>query len=285
MIKNSELIINDDGSVFHLHLLPGELATKIILVGDPARTELVAKHFDTIELQRENREMKTITGRVGVERVSVISTGIGCDNIDIVLTEIDALFNVDFNSREVKKTHTPLTIVRLGTSGAVSRRLSIGDLALSCTSYGVDGLAYFYDGSETVRNIVAEDEFIAESKPSEGRARPYAVDAHSELLERFSRSGDFVPCRTLSASGFYGPQGRVVRLKLKDENYFQGLENAAIDNIEMEGAAIYLLGSLLGHKTLTICAIIAQRTKGEGEPNYGEIIEKMISKSLKILIK
>ncbi len=283
MIKSSELIINSDGTVFHLHLLPGEVATTIILVGDPARCDLVASHFDTIELTRQNREMRTITGALRNQRISVVSTGIGCDNIDIVLTELDALFNVDFASREAKEHHTELTLIRLGTSGALSYGLKIGDYALSKTSFGIDGLAYFYADSHTVRNIEAEEAFIAASQPTEGRARPYAIDGDKELIEALSNFTK--PCNTLSASGFYGPQGRVVRLGLSDSGYIEGLERAGIDNLEMEGSAIYLLSKLLGHRALTICSIIAQRTVGESNPNYKDIVEKMISKTLDSLIK
>ncbi len=283
MIKNSELIINSDGSIFHLHLLPGDLATKIILVGDPARCDIVASHFDSIELTKQNREMRTITGKLRGEQISVVSTGIGCDNIDIVLTEIDALFNVDFSSREPKELLTELTIVRLGTSGAVNHSLKIGDYALSQTSIGIDGLAYFYGGSQEVRNIAIEREFIEQSKPITGRAMPYAVDGSIELKELFSNFT--VAGTTLSASGFYAPQGRVVRLPLAQQDYFEGLERASIANIEMEGAAIYLLCKLLGHRAITICAIIAQRAEGNSLPDYKEIIDNMICKTLKSLIK
>ncbi|MFI3287391.1 MAG: nucleoside phosphorylase [Rikenellaceae bacterium] len=283
MIKNSELIINEDGSVFHLHACPGEIAETIILVGDPARSDYVASFFDSVELRRANRELVTNTGMYGGKRISVVSTGMGCDNIDIVVTELDALFNVDFETREIKEEKTQLTIVRLGTSGGVRHDIHIGDFAMSTAAVGICGLAYFYVGSDEVRNIELEEKFIEASKPNPDRARPYIVDADSDLVELFApiSKGSL----TLSASGFYGPQGRVVRLALDDANYFEGLEKAGVGNIEMEAAAIYLLGKLLGHKTLAVCAIIAQRAEGGSKPNYGAIIEKLVTESLKTLSK
>ncbi len=283
MIKNSELIINEDGSVFHLHARPGDLATTILLVGDPARSDYVASFFDSIEFRVANREIVTNTGLYNGKRISVISTGMGCDNIDIVVTEIDALFNVDFETREVKSELTELTLVRLGTSGAVSHSLQIGDFAMSTSAVGICGLAYFYEGSEKVRNIAMEENFIAKSKPVEGRARPYIVDGDKDLIELFTPISE--PSVTLSASGFYGPQGRVVRISQGDSDYFRGLEEGGIGNIEMEAAAIYLLSKLLGHKALAVCAIIAQRSEGGSKPNYGSIIEKLVLESLKTLTK
>lgn len=283
MIKNSELIINEDGSVFHLHAKAGDLATTILLVGDPARSDYVASFFDEVTFRAANREIVTNTGKYNGKDISVVSTGMGCDNIDIVVTELDALFNVDFTTREIKEEKTELTLVRLGTSGGVREDIHIGDLAMSTAAVGICGLAYFYGGSEKVRNIAMEDDFIAKSNPSPERARPYIVEGDSSLIELFSSVAK--GSLTLSASGFYGPQGRVVRLPLQDPAYFEGLERGGIGNIEMEAAAIYLLSKLLGHKALAVCAIIAQRAEGGSKPNYGEIIEKLTLESLNLLTK
>ncbi|MFR9546492.1 MAG: nucleoside phosphorylase [Rikenellaceae bacterium] len=283
MIKESELILNQDGSLFHLHLLPGELATTILLVGDPARCDMVASHFDSIRLKRENREIRTITGTYNNKPISVVSTGMGCDNIDIVLTEIDALFNVDLEKREPKSEHTELTIVRLGTSGAVNPELKIGDFALSEMAVGIDGLAYFYGGSQEIRNLKKEQEYISKAQPQPEMAQPYVVDGSKELVERFCDVAK--RCFTLSANGFYGPQGRSIRVPLARADYFESLERGDVDNIEMECAAIYLLSKLLKHNALTVCAIIAQRTKGEGNPNYSAIIEKLVKTALDKLLK
>lgn len=283
MIQPSELIINPDGTVFHLHCAPGDVATTIILVGDPARCDMIASRFDAVELTRENREMRTITGTLRGQRLSVVSTGIGCDNIDIVVTELDALFNVDFATREPKSSHTALTLIRLGTSGAVNPDLQIGEVAMSTTSIGLDGLAYFYGGNERVRNIAAEQKFIDATRLPSELARPYAVDASSELIELF---GDMArPCLTISANGFYAPQGRVVRLPLTTPDYIARIEAAGVDNFEMEGAAISLLGRLLGHRVITMCAIIAQRIAGDSQPDYRKIVEKLVDDTLFTLIK
>lgn len=282
MIRPSELIINPDGTVFHLHCAPGDVAHTIILVGDPSRCDMVAQRFDSIELTRENREMRTITGLLRGKRISVVSTGIGCDNIDIVVTELDALFNVDFATREPKTTHTPLTLVRIGTSGAVNPSIQIGEVAMSVSSIGLDGLAYFYGGSESVRNLALEDRFIDATRLPSELARPYAVDSSADLVERFSDMAR--RCVTISASGFYAPQGRVVRLPLATADYIERIEAAGVDNFEMEGAAISLLGQMLGHHTITLCAIIAQRVAGDSKPDYRKIVEKLVDDCLVRLI-
>lgn len=283
MIANSELIINADGSVFHLHLKPGQLADTIILVGDPSRSAKVAERFDAIELRAENREFVTYTGRRNGRRVSVVSTGIGCDNIDIVLTELDALKNVDFATREVKKELTELTIVRLGTSGALACDVKIGDYVSSEFSVGIDGLAFFYGGSQGVRCIEKEREFAAITEWGAGLATPYVVQNDERLVslfDGFARRG-----MTVSAGGFYGPQGRVVRLPLSEPRYVDLMSLAGVTNFEMEGAAIALLSRLMGHRALTVCAIIAQRVAGDSNADYGKIVDKLIETVLEKLTK
>ncbi|MEG0602307.1 MAG: nucleoside phosphorylase [Mucinivorans sp.] len=283
MIAPSELIINSDGSVFHLHLKPTQLAQTVILVGDPARARAIAKRFDTIEVKSENRECYSFTGHLNGKQLSVVSTGIGCDNIDIVLTELDALWNVDFATREAKTLHTPLTIVRLGTCGAVNPQLKIGEIISSAHSIGLDGLAYFYADSQRVRNLSLEKTFVTATHWSADLARPYAVDNSEELLALFDDLARRVT--TVSASGFYGPQGRRVRLPLADEHYLAHMEAASVDNFEMEGAAIAFLGRMLGHRTLTLCVIIAQRVAGDSQPNYQHFVDKLIDGALDRLTK
>lgn len=288
MIPASELIINDDGSVFHLHLKPGELADTVILVGDPSRVELVAQHFDTIELSRSNREFNSVTGVVSGKRLSVVSTGIGCDNIDIVINELDALVNVDFLSRTVKERKASLRILRLGTSGALQPDIAIGDYVMSQWSLGMDGLLNFYQGAQLISDQDLEREFVAQTHWGERLARPYFVENDRGLVDLFS---DFaIMGLTASASGFYGPQGRVVRLPLADAAFLDRIEQFShrglrVTNFEMEGSAIAALSKLMGHKALTVCAIIAQRTAGEGQPDYSRIVNKMIEKALDKLTK
>ncbi|MEG1664701.1 MAG: nucleoside phosphorylase [Mucinivorans sp.] len=287
MITDSELIINPNGSVFHLHLCPGQLAPTVILVGDPSRSDAIAKKMDTVELSVANREFVSHTGIKNGQRITVVSTGIGCDNIDIVLTELDALVNVDFATREVKTYKTSLRIIRLGTSGALQRNIHIGHYIASAYSIGIDGLLNFYNSS-SVRDHDFEEAFMEQTSWSKTKARPYIVKDDTELLQLFS---DFAQCGiTISAGGFYGPQGRVVRLPLSEVNYLEMIERfnyrgLSITNFEMEGAAIAGLAALLGHRALTICAIIAQRVKGQSEPDYHSIVEKLIDVALDKLTK
>lgn len=283
MIQKSELIINDDGTVFHLHIRPGQLATTILLVGDAARATAIASRFETTTHTAENREFRSYTGLYNGRQISVVSTGIGCDNIDIVITEIDALFNVDFTTREPAANPTELTIVRLGTSGSISAKVPIGSIVASSASIGIDGLAYFYADSAAVRDIAAEDKFIASTAWPQNLARPYIVRNDPQLLALFAEIA--ISGTTISASGFYAPQGRVVRLNLAEPNYIQKLIEASVTNFEMEGAAIALLGRMLGHKTLTMCAIIADRIGGNAKPNYKQIVDKLIDTALQKLTK
>ena len=283
MISPSELIVNDDGSVYHLSLRPGEVAQTVILVGDPARVESVARRFDGVELHRVHREFTTVTGWVGAKRLTVMSTGMGCDNIDIAVTELDALTNVDFSTREAKKEHTQLTLVRLGTSGAIDPNVELGAVVASERSIGIDGLAYFYKDSERVRDTEFEQKFIDVARWDERLARPYAVRGDKELIEAFA--GGAVRGTTVSASGFYGPQGRVVRLPLERADYIERLEAAGVTNFEMEGAAIGLLGGLLGHRTLTLCTVVAQRIEGRAKVDYRQFVDKMIDRAVEVLAR
>lgn len=294
-IPSSELIINDDGSIFHLHLKPGQIADTIILVGDPGRVAQVAALFDNRELSVSNREFHTVTGSYGGRRMTVLSHGIGTDNIDIVVTELDALVNIDFATRTVKPRHTQLTMLRLGTSGGLQRDLEIGDMVFARTSVGFDGLLNFYDGRDGVCDLELEKAFVRHTGCSDLLAKPYFIDADKGLLELFR--GKTKEGITVSAPGFYGPQGRYVRLKPADEHLNDKLESfrypdrldsdhtRRITNFEMESSALAGLAALLGHRAATICTIIAQRVALEAETDYRPFVEKMIKMSLDSLAR
>lgn len=282
-IESSELIINPDGSVFHLHLKPGQIADKIILVGDPGRVELIADMFSKVEHRASNREMVTATGEYKGVRMSVISTGIGTDNIDIVVTELDALVNVDFESRSIKDEKTQLTLVRLGTSGALQPNIELGTNILAETSAGFDGLLNFYAGRDSVCDLELESAFTRHMGWNPLLAKPYFVNSSLELNSAFR---DFTTGGiTISSPGFYGPQGRVVRLPLADPAINAKLEafrhnGRRIMNYEMESSALAGLSALLGHRATTICTIIAQRVNKQANPDYRPFVVKMIESAL-----
>ncbi len=277
-IPASELILNDDGSVFHLHLRPGEVANTVILVGDPGRVRQVAAYFDECEVERSNREFTSITGRYMGRRMTVCSTGIGTDNIDIVITELDALVNIDFATRQVRDTLTRLTLLRLGTCGALQSDLRIGDHIFSRVSAGLDNLPDYYADSAGVCNRElgrALSDYV-------GR-QVYCVDASEELAALFGDTT--IGGITVSAPGFYGPQGRELRLRpafagLNDKlaSFVHG--GLRVANMEMESSAVAALGRMLGHRPATVCTVVAQRTAGEADPDYRPFVEKMIKMSL-----
>lgn len=283
-IEESELIINNDGSVFHLHLKPGELAENIILVGDPDRVKVVASYFDEIELEKRNREFVSTTGKYKGKRFSVVATGIGTDNIDIVMNELDALVNVDFETRQVKDQLTTLNLVRIGTSGSLQKDLPVDSCILSEKAIGFDGLLNFYENRDTVSDIAFENDFKTAVNWNEKLTSPYVVDASSELLDKLSNN-NFNTGVTISAPGFYGPQGRIIRLGLVDSDINEKIsnfiyENFRITNYEMECSAIYGLSKLLGHRAATVCAIIANRKAGEYSKDYKPVIKTLIKKVL-----
>ena len=284
MIAASELIINEDGSIFHLHLKPGQLAQKIILVGDPGRVNTVASHFDSRELEVESREFHTITGTYRGKRISVVSTGIGCDNIDIVLTELDALVNIDFETREAKAELTRLEIVRLGTCGGLQENTPVGTFIASQKSIGFDGLLNFYADCDKVCDLDMESDFLAHMRWRQPLCLPYVIDADSELLERIAQD-DMVRGITIACNGFYGPQGRRLRLPLADpeqnrkvEEYeYHGLH---ITNYEMESSAVAGMSAMLGHRAMTCCMVVAGRRTGEADTGYKNTIDTLIEKVL-----
>lgn len=276
----SELILNEDGSIFHLHLKPEQLADKIILVGDPDRVGLVASHFNTIEHEVSNREFKTITGIYKDKRITVQSTGIGCDNIDIVVNELDALANIDFKTRQEKDSKKQLTFVRIGTCGGLQDYTPIGTFIASEKSIGFDGLLNFYSGRNEVCDNSFEEEFKKHMNWSQQLAAPYVIDANKELLDRIAGE-DMVRGVTIACGGFYGPQGRQLRIPLADPEQNKKVvsfsyQNHRITNFEMESSAIAGLARLLGHKALTVCMVIANRVAGEANTGYKNNINNLI---------
>lgn len=282
-IPSSELIINDDGSIFHLHLKPEQLADTVLLVGDPGRVEMVASYFDTQECRVANREFVTITGTYRGKRLSVISTGIGTDNIDIVVTELDALANIDFATRQVKPELKQLTLVRLGTSGAIQPDIKVGTVLFSRTSIGFDGLLNYYKGRNDVCDLEIEKAFMKHTEWDELLPKPYFIDADKSLFELFRDCT--MEGITISAPGFYAPQGRWVRLEPADKDLNAKIESfrfgeRRITNFEMEGSALAGLSALMGHRAATICTIIAQRVALDVETDYKVFVRNMVEMAL-----
>ena len=284
MFPPSELIINEDGSVFHLHLRPEQLARKIILVGDPGRVALVASHFDTIECDVESREFHTITGSYKGKRITVLSTGIGCDNIDIVVNELDALANIDFATRELKPEFTQLEMVRIGTCGGLQPHTPVGTFICSRKSIGFEGLLNYYAGRNEVCDLDFEAAFTRHMRWNPQKGAPYVIDNNADLLARINQ-GDMVDGVTISAGGFFGPQGRKLRIPLEDPEQNDKVmsfeyDGHLITNFEMEGSALAGLSRLLGHKAMTVCMVIANRRAHEANTNYKNNIDDLIVKVL-----
>ncbi|MCX4294622.1 MAG: nucleoside phosphorylase [Prevotella sp.] len=278
--EESELIINNDGSIFHLHLKPEQLADKIILVGDPGRVELVASHFEIKECEIENREFRTITGIYNGKRITVQSTGIGCDNIDIVINEIDALANINFNTRTEKDIHRELSLVRIGTCGGLQPDTPIGTFIATEKSIGFDGLLNFYAGRNEVCDIDFEEHFKKHMNWNPQLGAPYVIDGDKELIERIA-SYDMVRGVTIACGGFFGPQGRELRIPLADPNQNKKVENFEyngyrITNFEMESSALAGLARLMGHKAMTCCMVIANRRAKEANSTYKNSIDNLI---------
>lgn len=287
IIPPSELIINADGSVFHLHLKPEQLTDNIILVGDPSRVNMVAEFFDTRTFEVSSREFHTIGGTYKGKPIMCLSHGIGPDNIDIVITELDALANIDFRTREVKSAHRTLTMVRIGTSGALQPELSLGTPVIAASSIGFDGVLNYYAGRDEVADTDFEKCFCEHTDWNARWARPYVVPADPELIERIGRD-DMVRGLTISAVGFYGPQGREVRLPLANPDLNRSIEafqykGRKVTNYEMESAPLQGLGKLMGHKCMTVCCIIANRFNEEANPSYKGGVHDLIATVLERL--
>jgi uridine phosphorylase len=280
MIQASELILNADGSVFHLHLQPAQLAERVVLVGDPQRVSLVASFFDTCECEVQNREFHNIVGTYNGKRILVLSTGIGAGNIDIVMNELDALANIDFTTREPKNTIKSLKIVRIGTSGGLQPECELGSFVVSEKSIGFDGLPTFYADWEKHCDIDFSAEFIQQTDFSPLHAFPYTIAADEDLVNEIAQN-DMIRGVTVSANGFYAPQGRELRLKLYESNLNEKIENflyknKKITNFEMESSAVAALAKLLGHRAMTVCLIINNRLAKAVNVDYGKSMEKLI---------
>lgn len=280
IIPPSELIINPDGSVFHLHLRPDQLTDRIILVGDPGRVDMVASFFDERTFEVSSREFHTIGGTYKGKPIMCLSHGIGPDNIDIVVTELDALANVDFQTREVRENTRSLTMVRIGTSGALQPELSLGTPVIAEKAIGFDGVLNYYAGRNSVADLEFEHALGDHTGWNPLWAKPYVVDADASLVERIG-ADDMVRGNTISAVGFYGPQGREVRLHLANPDLNARIEefrfnNRKITNYEMESAPLQGLARLMGHKAMTVCSIIANRYNNTANPQYKNAIADLV---------
>lgn len=280
IIPASELIINADGSIFHLHLKPEMLTDRIILVGDPARVDMVASFFDKKIHEVSSREFHTIVGEYKGKPVMCLSHGIGADNIDIVVNELDALANIDFEIRTVKDTFRQLSMVRVGTSGSLQNDIPVGAMVVAGKALGIDGAFHFYKDSEKYRDIELENEFIRQTGWNPIWNRPYIVDADESLTKQIL-TDEMTVGITITANGFYGPQGRELRLSIADENYKNALNKFSykgyrLTNFEMESAMLQGLSKLMGHRAVTVCSIIAGRMTNNANTNYKGSIEELI---------
>lgn len=280
----SELIINEDGSCFHLHIKPHQLADKVILVGDPGRVETVASHFHARESEVTSREFHTITGYFNDKRITVVSTGIGCDNIDIVMNELDSLANIDYNTRRPKPEHRTLTVVRIGTCGGLQPFTPVGTFIASVKSIGFDGLLNYYAGRNDVCDLDMEKAFTKHMRWNPVKGAPYIAIADADLVEKIAGT-DMVRGYTVACGGFYGPQGRKLRAPISDPNQNTKIEafeyeGMKICNFEMESSAVAGMASLLGHRAMTCCMVIANRYAKEMNTEYKNSIDTLIEKVL-----
>ena len=276
----SELIINADGSCFHLHLRPEQLADKVILVGDPARVDTVAAHFDTVECEVSSREFHTITGKYKGKRITAQSHGIGCDNIDIVVNELDTLANIDYETRMEKPEHRTLTMVRIGTCGGLQPFTPTGSFIASVKSIGFDGLLNFYAGRNEVCDVKMEEAFKQHMDWNPIKGAPYVSVADAELIDKVAGE-EMVKGYTISCGGFYGPQGRILRAPIADPQQNEKVESFEYDglkicNFEMESSALAGLASLLGHRAMTCCMVIANRYAQKMNTEYKNSIDTLI---------
>jgi uridine phosphorylase len=288
-IEPSELILNPDGSVYHLHLKPEQIAKDIILVGDPERVEMIISFFDEIEFRTQNREFVTVTGFYKRKRISVLSTGIGSDNIDIVVNELDALVNIDLDTREIKSAKTSLNLIRIGTSGALQAEIPINSFLISCKAIGFDGLMNFYARRNEIADLPFEKSFKAHTNWDPSLPSPYVVNCDLDLYNKIT-DDEFLSGITISAPGFYGPQGRELRLEIVDQHIIGKIESfrfnmMKITNYEMECSAIYGLSKLLGHQALTVCVIVANRITRNTSIDFKPVMRRLVIKILDKLSK
>ena len=286
-MNNAELIVSGEGRIYHLNIHAEDIAPTILLVGDPQRVPMVSAHFDKVTFTAHKREFVTHTGYLNGKRISVVSTGIGPDNIDIVLNEIDALFNIDFERRVPKEVHTPLTFIRLGTSGSLQADIPVDSIVLSAFGLGMDNLLHSYKDCPKVREQAMEEAFITHTQWHMDKGHPYIVKVSEALLQQFDSPAVFKGI-TATAPGFYAPQGRRLRLTPEDDQLNEKLasycfESHRVTNMEMETAAIYGLSRLLGHQALSMNAIIANRPAGTFSADPGKAVEKLIQYALSIV--
>jgi uridine phosphorylase len=282
-ISSDQLPVNADGSVFHLHLHPGQLADRVVMMGDPDRVPLVASFLDSVEFDRQSREFRAITGSYKGKRITALSHGIGCDNLDIVVNELDALANIDLKKRQVKPDFRQLTLIRIGTCGGLQPFCPVGSYVVSEISMGMDGLIFFYEQGESISNTELAGKFVKHTQWNPLLATPYFVRADKTLVEQIGH--DMIKGITLSANGFYGPQGRHVRLALQHPDLnsliesfeYEGLK---ITNYEMESAALAGLSRMMGHKAMTACLVIAGRCSGGMNTEYKGLFDGLITKVL-----
>ena len=281
IISESEMIINPDGTIFHLHIHPDQLTDRIILCGDPGRVNMIASHFDSKTFEVSSREFHSIGGTYRGKEIMALSHGIGPDNMDIVINELDALANIDFNTRQVKDTHRALTMVRIGTSGALQPELKLGTSVIAEKAIGFDGVLNYYDGRNDVADLDFEQAFCDAVKWNPLWAKPYVVEADTDLVNQIGQN-DMVRGNTISAVGFYGPQGRELRLPLAHPELNSLIEKfryngRKITNYEMESAPLQGFAKMLGHKAMTVCSIIANRMNHDATPNYKNAINDLIA--------
>jgi uridine phosphorylase len=288
MIEESELILNPDGSIFHLHLYPWQVADRVILVGDPARVKMVSGMFDSVEFTVSNREFVTSTGSYHGHRITVVSTGIGTDNIDIVMNELDALVNIDLEKRQIKSSHRILQLCRIGTSGGLQRDIPVNSWIISSQSVGFDGMLAFYANRKEYCDLAFEESLKQFLHWPSDFPSPYVVHASESMLQKFNRE-PFIRGVNISAPGFYGPQGRSLRLglaipemnRLLEQFRFLGMK---ITNYEMESSAIYGLSKMLGHEAITVCLLIANRQTKNANEDYHRQMEQLVQSVLNIVI-
>jgi uridine phosphorylase len=285
MQKKTELITNKDGSIFHLNLLPGDISNKIIIVGDPGRVDMLSSLMEDIRVRKENREFHTVTGSFENSEITVISSGIGTDNIDILVNELDAIVNIDLNTGIIKEDPVSLTFIRLGTSGGLRMDIPAGSCVLTETAVGFDGLLHFYEGYDWILDTGLSDSLVEYLEWPDTLSYPYAVNANKELIDLFQNE-DFRKGITIAAPGFYAPQGRRLRLETFDNEINNKLaefsyRGRTISNYEMESSAIYGLSALLGHKALTICLVIGNRVTGEFIQDYKPLMSDLALKVFK----
>jgi len=286
-MKQTELILNADGSIFHLNLLPGDISRKIVIVGDPGRVDMLASLLKEIRVRKENREFKTVTGTYDHGEITIISSGIGTDNIDIVMNELDALVNIDLSTGEPKKELVSLDIIRIGTSGSLQADLPAGSVLMTETAIGFDGLLHFYEGYDWLLDTPLADTLAEYLEWPDTLAYPYAINANKELLELFQHE-NFTRGITISVPGFYAPQGRRLRLEtfdneINDKLTMYSFHGRTISNYEMESSAIYGLSGLLGHRALTICLVLGNRVTGEFVTDYKPLVKDLAERVFRLL--